>query len=108
MVSLVYPLRDALASGNLDEMGAILHENWLLKKELASGISNPAIDGWYELALRNGAMGGKLLGAGGGGFLLFYCPEEKQAQLDAALSSLRRFDFTFEENGSQVIHYTHE
>jgi D-glycero-alpha-D-manno-heptose-7-phosphate kinase len=108
MVQLVYPLRDALSAGNLREMGKILHENWLLKRTLASGITNPSIDGWYELALKHGALGGKLLGAGGGGFLLLYCEEEHQARVADALQSLRRFDFTFEENGSQVIHYAHE
>jgi D-glycero-alpha-D-manno-heptose-7-phosphate kinase len=108
MVQLVYPLRDALNTGQLDEMGRILNENWQLKRTLAAGITNPDIDGWYQLALANGALGGKLLGAGGGGFLLLYCNEANQPRVANALKSLRRFDFTFEENGSQVIHYAHE
>ena len=78
MVQLVDDLKDCLYADNLNQFGRILHENWLLKKELASQISNKEIDDIYEIALRNGALGGKLLGAGGGGFLLFYCEKEKQ------------------------------
>ncbi len=108
MVSLVYDLRDVLMKGQLDEFGKLLHENWLMKQQLASGISNPHINELYELAMKNGAMGGKLLGAGGGGFMLFYCPKEKQAQLDQALNQVRRFNFNFEQDGSKVIYYRNE
>ena len=68
MVKLVYELRDNLITGRLDEMGRILHENWTLKQSMAAGITNPAINEIYQTALQNGATGGKLLGAGGGGF----------------------------------------
>jgi D-glycero-alpha-D-manno-heptose-7-phosphate kinase len=108
MVQLVYELRDNLVKGNLDEMGRILHENWQLKQSLASGITNPMIAEIYETAMRHGALGGKLLGAGGGGFMLFYCPKEKQQKLRESLSGIRPFDFTFEQDGSKLIHYTHE
>lgn len=108
MVGLVYDLRDVLMKGNLDEFGRLLHENWLMKQLLASGISNPLINELYDTALSNGAMGGKLLGAGGGGFMLFYCPKEKQAKLDAALKQVRRFPFKFEQDGSKLIYYNHE
>ena len=108
MVQLVYELRDNLVKGNLDEMGRILHENWLLKQNLASGITNPMISEIYETAMKNGALGGKLLGAGGGGFMLFYCPKEKQQKLTESLKGVRPFDFTFEQDGSKLIHYTHE
>ncbi|MDZ7846823.1 MAG: GHMP kinase [Owenweeksia sp.] len=105
MVALVYELRDALMAGQLDDFGRLMHENWELKRQLASGISNPLIDELYNKAMQNGAMGGKLLGAGGGGFMLFYCPAEKQSQLDEALKKVRRFPFKFEQDGSKVIHY---
>lgn len=105
MVSLVYDLRDVLMKGNLDDFGKLLHENWLMKQQLASGISNPLIGELYDTAMKNGALGGKLLGAGGGGFMLFYCPQEKQAQLDEALKKVRRFNFNFEQDGSKVIYY---
>lgn len=108
MVKLVYELRDNLISGQLDEMGRILHENWELKQQLASGITNPTINEIYQTAMQNGALGGKLLGAGGGGFMLFYCPKEKQAKLKEKLSGIRPFDFTFEQDGSKLIHYTHD
>jgi D-glycero-alpha-D-manno-heptose-7-phosphate kinase len=108
MVALVYDLRDALMKGNLDNMGNILHENWMLKQSLASGISNPMINEVYNIAMKNGALGGKLLGAGGGGFMLFYCPKEKQANLTNKLHNLRKFDFTFEQDGSKIIYYNNE
>jgi D-glycero-alpha-D-manno-heptose-7-phosphate kinase len=108
MVQLVYELRDNLVKGNLDEMGRILHENWLLKQNLASGITNPMITDIYETAMKNGALGGKLLGAGGGGFMLFYCPKHNQQKLRESLSGIRPFDFKFEQDGSKLIHYTNE
>ncbi|MBI1316942.1 GHMP kinase [bacterium] len=107
MVSLVYELRKVLYEGDLDDFGRILHQNWQLKKALASGISNGPIDQAYASALKAGALGGKLLGAGGGGFLLFYCREEVQSAVSEALSSLRPFSFRFENEGSKLIHYGH-
>lgn len=104
MVSLVYDLRDSLYNGKLDEFGKILHENWIMKKQLASLISNSDIDDLYDIALKNGATGGKLLGAGGGGFLLFYCEKDKQEKLKQALSKLRHFDFKFDQEGSKIIY----
>jgi D-glycero-alpha-D-manno-heptose-7-phosphate kinase len=108
MVALVFDLRDALYSENLEDFGKILHENWLLKQKLASRISNPEIDAIYETGLQNGARGGKLLGAGGGGFMLFYCEKEKQAQLKKALHNFNTFDFKFERDGSKIIYFADE
>jgi D-glycero-alpha-D-manno-heptose-7-phosphate kinase len=105
MVQLVYELRDSLMKANLENFGSLMHENWLIKQRLASGISNPLISDLYDLALKNGALGGKLLGAGGGGFMLFYCPKEHQAKLDKALHKVRRFPFAFEQDGSKLIYY---
>lgn len=104
MTDLVYDARRALERENLDDFGRILHTNWMLKRGLASKITNPFIDECYECALANGALGGKLLGAGNGGFLLFYCPQENQDQLRDALK-LVEMPFTFEEEGTKIIYY---
>lgn len=104
MTQLVYKMRNVLTSGDLDEFGDILNQNWLLKRELASKISNDTVDHYYQLAMNSGALGGKLLGAGGGGFLLFYCPQEKQARLRSALSDLVELPFAFESSGTKVIY----
>jgi len=103
MVAYADELRDELWKGNFDAMGRILHENWLLKRTLTAGISSGEIDEWYGRAMKAGALGGKLLGAGGGGFLLFYAPPEKHAGIAAALSDLRRIDFSLEPRGSRII-----
>jgi D-glycero-alpha-D-manno-heptose-7-phosphate kinase len=103
MKYLAEELRDALNNNTITQFGEILHKGWLLKRELASTITNPDIDVWYETALRAGAIGGKLLGAGGGGFLLFYCPEEKKHSVIAALP-LEHISFDFDNNGSKIIY----
>ena len=103
MCGLAKDMKSALESNDISSFGKILDEGWQLKKELASGIANPAIDEAYDIAMKNGALGGKLLGAGGGGFLLFYCEEEKQAQLKKAIG-LKELDFSFERDGTSVIY----
>jgi len=108
MVELVWDLRDALYNGDLNEFGNILHKNWLLKQQLASKITNPKIDALYERGMKNGAIGGKLLGAGGGGFLLFYCDEERQEKLRKAMGDLRELKFKLENEGSKIIHISGE
>lgn len=104
MVDLVYELQSSLENGHMSDMGRILHENWILKQQLASAITNPDINECYETAIKNGATGGKLLGAGGGGFMLFYCPKDKRSQLINSLGKLKRFNFAFENKGSSVIY----
>jgi D-glycero-alpha-D-manno-heptose-7-phosphate kinase len=104
MVQLVDELRNCLYTGNVNDVGKILHENWLMKKSLASGISSSVINDLYELGIKNGALGGKLLGAGGGGFLIFYCEKEKQPKLREALKNVRTFDFKFESEGSKLLY----
>lgn len=103
MVRLAYELRDELRANHLNAFGEILHENWLLKRAITDGISNPQIDGWYERARAAGAIGGKLLGAGGGGFLLFYAPPEKHSEVERALGELRRVDVKLDNRGSRII-----
>lgn len=103
MCDLARELRQELQNNNIDAMGAILNENWNLKKTLASGISNPAIDEAYDTAMKNGALGGKLLGAGGGGFLLFYVPENNQAKVKEAIN-LPQLPVAFDRQGAAVIY----
>lgn len=104
MTQLAYGLRESVVAGDLDQFGRILNENWLLKRELASSISNDQIGKYYDLAMENGALGGKLLGAGGGGFLLFYCPKERQKRLRSALSALRELPFSMENSGTKIVY----
>ena len=105
MVRLTYMLKAELESGNITSFGDILHENWELKKSLTNGISNTQIDEWYNAARRSGASGGKLLGAGYGGFLLFFADEEHHPAIAQALGGLRRVDFGFEPLGSRIMFY---
>ncbi|MBE6604376.1 MAG: kinase [Ruminococcaceae bacterium] len=92
----------------LGEFGRLLDTTWRLKRGTSSAISTEGIDALYEKALAAGAVGGKLLGAGGGGFLLFYVEKEKQAAVRAALADLLYVPFAFEDGGTRVIHYTPE
>lgn len=103
MVGLTEELAEELQKNNVDAFGEILHENWMLKKEMAEGISTPTIDDWYQNALKAGATGGKLLGAGGGGFLLFYAPTARHESVKKALGELRPIDFNFDLQGSKII-----
>ena len=104
MRDLAYEFRDALAGGELDAVGTLLHRNWELKRSLADGVSNPEIDELYEVARAAGATGGKLLGAGAGGFLLFFAPPAQQPAVRKAFSGrLREFPFHFAARGSQIV-----
>lgn len=94
---------ECLRAGELDELGELLHQGWLLKRQMASRISNDAIDFMYTAARRAGALGGKITGAGGGGYLLLYCPRQKQDDVRSALSRLRELPFHLERDGSKVI-----
>lgn len=103
MCELAKEMKQALEHNDLGSFGSILHESWMKKRELAGSISNPRIDDLYQCAVDNGALGGKLLGAGGGGFLIFYCPKERQERLKNQLC-LRPFDFEFEHDGSSIVY----
>jgi D-glycero-alpha-D-manno-heptose-7-phosphate kinase len=103
MREFAYRMRDLLSEGDVDGVGRLLHENWLLKRTLAEGITNPEIDDAYEHGRAAGALGGKVLGAGGGGFLLVHAPEEAQPELRAALSGLREVPFRFCSSGGQIL-----
>lgn len=103
MTQLVEKASTCLNNSDLEGFGSILDENWQLKKSLSSKISASVIDEIYTVAKKNGAVGGKLLGAGGGGFLLFYCEAENHKKLRTALSSLREISFDFDQGGSRLI-----
>lgn len=105
MVAHAHDVRNEIENGNADGVGEILHESWMLKRSLTNGISNAAIDGWYDTARKAGAVGGKVLGAGGGGFLLLYVPQERQGAVKQSLSELRQIPFRFEREGSKIIFY---
>ncbi len=102
MVALAYEMRDLLVAGNLAGFGEALHVGWQMKRSLGVGISYPRIDAAYARARAAGAIGGKLAGAGGGGFLVLYCPNARQGEVRAALSGLKEVDFKFDQAGARV------
>ena len=95
--------RQQLYEGRLDDFGLLLHEAWLLKKQLATKISTDVIDELYDTAIAAGALGGKIAGAGGGGFLMLYCPRERQDAVREALHHLPELPFHLERDGTKVI-----
>lgn len=104
LVALVDQAIDAVEVGSPDLLGALLHETWMLKRELSDKITTPDIDGIYETGRANGAYGGKLLGAGGGGFMLFCVPpEHRQKMLEAMCLSKMAVPFKIEHRGSQIV-----
>jgi D-glycero-alpha-D-manno-heptose-7-phosphate kinase len=105
MTELARQLHASLTEGAVDDLGPILDENWCLKKTLSPHISEAWIDDCYETARKNGATGGKLLGAGGSGFLLLYCPKENQEQLALSMRDFRRMDFGFDSAGTTIVYY---
>ena len=104
MVELATELRKALEKDNLDSFGDILDQGWKLKRTLANGITNHVVEANYRKAREAGAAGGKLLGAGSGGFLLLSCEPEKQHQVRGALTGLREMPVTLTDRGSTVVH----
>ena len=100
---LAYEAKKLLLQGELDKFGEAIHRGWELKRRFASRISSSAIDEIYDAARKAGAIGGKITGAGGGGFFLFYCPVEKQARVREVLGRLKELPFRFQGDGSKVI-----
>lgn len=103
MAKLAREGKDALANEAFDELGKLLHRGWELKKQLSSNVTNVQIDNMYQAAKKGGAIGGKITGAGGGGFLLLYCPAERKDNVRTSLRHLRELPFRFEDDGSKVI-----
>lgn len=102
--SLAYRAVKEIDDGNYDTMGTLLHQSWVLKQKLASGIANKRVGDLYEKALKAGALGGKIAGAGGGGFLLIYSPPENKKAVRGVLRELREVPFRFDPLGSRVIY----
>jgi D-glycero-alpha-D-manno-heptose-7-phosphate kinase len=95
--------RDALMNSDMSGFGALMHEQWEQKKRRSGGMSNPHIDEWYELGLKNGALGGKLVGAGGGGFLLFYSEDHRRLRAAMSKAGLEEVRFRFDFEGTKVL-----
>jgi D-glycero-alpha-D-manno-heptose-7-phosphate kinase len=102
---MAYTVQAALERGDVDALGEILHESWMRKKRFASNVSNARLDELYDLARKNGATGGKIAGAGGGGFLMLFCPPSRQSEVTLALedAGLKRMAFHFENGGARVL-----
>ena len=102
---LGFEIKETLKSGQLDRFGILLHQHWMTKKLRATNMSTGLIDKWYEMGRRAGALGGKILGAGGGGFLMFYCPAEHRLHLRNTMASegLREMSYQFDKDGAKVL-----
>jgi D-glycero-alpha-D-manno-heptose-7-phosphate kinase len=100
---LGYRSQKALEEGNAALFGELMHEHWEHKKRRSGGMSNPKIDGWYELGMKNGAVGGKLVGAGGGGFLMFYAADRNKLRHAMAHAGLDEVRFRFDFDGTKVV-----
>lgn len=100
---LGFRCKEALENGNTVLFGQLMHEHWEHKKRRSGGMSNSRIDEWYELALKNGAVGGKLVGAGGGGFLMFYADDHKRLRQAMAQAGLDEVRFRFDFQGTKVL-----
>jgi D-glycero-alpha-D-manno-heptose-7-phosphate kinase len=92
-----------LKNGRIDEFGSLLHESWIYKRELSNLVTNEVIDGHYNVAMKNGALGGKILGAGGGGFMIFYVPSLNHNKFKRAFKNKVLIPFEFENTGSEII-----
>lgn len=105
MAQLACNLKQELESGRLESVGAILDENWRLKRQMSDGVSDSHIDEWYAAGLAGGARGGKLLGAGSGGFLMFVAPPELHVRISRRLPDLKPVRFRFDRTGAQIVFY---
>ncbi len=100
---LGYRSKDALETGNLEEFGLLMHEHWENKKKRSKGMSNPQIDHWYEEAINNGAIGGKVVGAGGGGFLMFLANDRDKLRNKMKAMGLEEVRFKFDFEGTKIV-----
>lgn len=105
MVQLAFEMKEQLENGSLDYFGDLLDENWCLKSQLSEAISDSQIDLWYAAGKASGALGGKLLGAGKGGFMMFFAPKDRHAKIISALPELETVKFQFDRTGSQIVFY---
>ncbi len=103
MKKMAYETFDSMCTGSITRLGELMHKNWMEKKSLADGISDNWIDKCYDTAISSGAIGGKMIGAGGGGFLLLIAPEEKHGEIVSKLPELKAETFRIEYEGSRII-----
>ena len=103
MVSLAYDMRGLLENDDVESLGELLDKNWQLKRQMTVGISDPQIDDWYSKGKLAGATGGKILGAGNGGFMMFFAPKEKHDNITKTMKGLRRVPFSFDNGGSKIV-----
>ncbi len=103
MVSLAYDMRRLLENNDIEPLGELLDQNWQLKRQMSADISDSQIDNWYNIGILAGATGGKLLGAGNGGFMMFFGPKEKHANITKEMKDLQRVPFSFENGGSKIV-----
>tara|TARA_E500000178_G_scaffold309769_1_gene324397 strand:- start:489 stop:1478 length:990 start_codon:yes stop_codon:yes gene_type:complete len=103
MVSLAYDMKSLLENDDVEPFGELLDQNWRLKRQMTLGISNPEIDSLYNKGISAGAKGGKILGAGNGGFMMFYAPVEKHSEIIKAMKGLKRVPFALDNSGSKII-----
>ena len=95
--------KDALIAGRISEFGSLLNDHWQHKRKRSKGMSNPQIDEWYELGMKNGGLGGKLVGAGGGGFLMFYAEDRNRLRRVMAKAGLEEVRFRFDFEGTKTL-----
>jgi len=103
MVSLAYDMRSLLENDDVESLGELLDKNWQLKRQMTVGISDPQIDDWYSKGKLAGATGGKILGAGNGGFMMFFAPKEKHDNITKTMKGLQRVPFSFDNGGSKIV-----
>jgi len=100
---LAHRSEEALVNGRVAEFGKLMHEHWEHKKRRSGGMSNPKIDEWYDLGMKNGAVGGKLVGAGGGGFLMFYAEDRNRLRHAMSRAGLEEVRFRFDFEGTKIL-----
>ena len=103
LLNLIPEFRNCVVSGNIDDVGKILNESWKIKRGIVQGITNNKIDSIYDLAIKAGAKGGKLCGAGGGGFLLFYVEDKFKQSVRNRLQFLKELNFNFDHEGAKLL-----
>jgi len=101
--SFGYESKKIIEEGNLDDLGKLMHEHWIFKKKRSLNMTNNKIDQYYNFALKNGALGGKLIGAGGGGFLMFYCEDANFLEKKLKKFNIKKLDFEFSGSGAEII-----
>jgi D-glycero-alpha-D-manno-heptose-7-phosphate kinase len=104
MVKMAYEMKSHLENNHIDSIGNLLHENWLLKKQITMGVSDKKIDEWYLRGINAGALGGKLMGAGHGGFLMFMADPKNHRNIIKSLSDLKHVPFSFDQSGSCIVY----